>query len=393
VNKDRLQILLEKYFNNTINSRDCGELLKYIEQADPELFSEMIDRLVRDKEDGPVFKEIQANKVYDFIKSDPRFKVSPHKLYHKGWFRIAAVLIISLSLTCYLVNTKKAGFSSAGRIADVNTKDIVVPGGNKAILTLSTGKKIVLGQAGAGQLAKESGVEIEKTKKGEIIYKALSDVARSGAAVFNTIETPRGGEYQVILPDGTRVWLNAASSLSYPTVFNSHTRDVRLTGEAYFEVAKNKNMPFHVHVNGSTIQVLGTSFNITSYADENDLTATLLIGSVRVLKNGHQALLQPGQQAVIDRFSGQIVISSADISEVMAWKNGYFLFRDEDIKSIMKKIARWYDIEVEYRGDVEGQKFGGTFYRSKSFKELLHYLEKLGSLHFKIEGRRIIVMT
>lgn len=393
MNKDRLRKLLEKYFNNTIDSHDCDELLKYMEKADPELLSEIIDRSVRDKEDGPVFEKMQADKVYDLIKADPRFKVLPHKLYQKGWFRIAAVLTVFLSFTYYLVNTKKADLSSSGTIADIKSKDMIVPGGNKAILTLSNGKKIVLGQTGAGQLAKESGVEIERTKKGEIIYKALNDVARSGAVVFNKIETPRGGEYQVVLPDGTRVWLNAASSLSYPTAFNGRTRDVSLTGEAYFEVAKNKNMPFHVQVNGATIQVLGTRFNITSYSDEDDMTATLLDGSVRVIKNGHQALLHPGQQAVIGRASDQMAISSASISEVMAWKNGYFLFRDEDIKSIMKKISRWYDIEVEYRGEVEGQKFGGTFYRSKSFKELLHYLEKLGPLHFKIEGRRIIVMT
>lgn len=364
-----------------------------MEQADPALFSEMIDRLVRDKEDGPVFEEIQANKVYQVIKSDPRFKVWSHKLYQKSWLRIAAVLIVFLSFIVYFVKTKRADLKSSGTIVDVNTKDVIEPGSSKAILTLSNGKKIVLDQTGTGQLATESGVEIEKRKKGEIIYNALGGKAQPETIAFNKIETPRGGEYQVILPDGTGVWLNAGSSLSYPTAFNGHKRDVWLIGEAYFEVVKNKTMPFHVHVNGATIQVMGTSFNIMSYSDENDVTTTLLTGSVQVFRNGHRALLQPGQQAVIGRSSDQIAISSADISEVMAWKNGYFLFRDEDIKSIMKKIARWYDIEVEYRGDVVAQKFGGAFYRSKNFKELLHYLEKLSALHFKIEGRRIIVMT
>lgn len=393
VNKDRLRKLLEGYFNNTIDRKDCDELLKYMDHSDPELFSEITDRLLRDRKDGPVFEKTQADKIYDRIKSDPRFKVRPDKRHQVIRLRIAAVLIVSLSFTYYLVNTKKADLSLASHTAEIKAKDEIVPGDNKAILTLSNGKKIVLGQTGAGQLAKESGVEIEKTKKGEIIYRATSSGIRSNSVVFNKIETPRGGEYQVILPDGTRVWLNAASSLSYPTAFNGRTRAVSLTGEAYFEVAKNKNMPFHVNVNGVTIQVLGTRFNINSYSDESDLTTTLLDGSVRVFKNGHQALLQPGQQAVVGRASDQIAISSANISEVMAWKNGYFLFRDEDIKSIMKKISRWYDIEVEYRGDVEDQKFGGRFYRSKSFKELLHYLEKLGPLHFKIEGRRVIVMT
>lgn len=390
MDKERLQNLLEEYFNNTIGNEDCDELLKYIEQTDPGLFSEMIDKLVQDNEEGPAFEGIQAEKVYENITSDKRFSRRPLNLYYKNWFRIAAVVVILLSFLFYFVNTGKTDLHLKANPETKDLKALIVPGGNKAVLTLSNGEKVALDQLGTEALTKESGVQIKKTRKGEIIYDAPR-MGRSETVAFNKIETPRGGEYQVILADGTRVWLNAASSLSYPTAFNGSKREVRLTGEAYFEVAKSRNKPFFVQVNGTTIEVLGTHFNITSYSDESNLTTTLLEGSVNVTKNGHQTLLKPGQQAVVTRTSDHINVSSADIPATMAWKNGYFLFRDEDIKSIMKKISRWYDIEVEYRGNVEEQKFGGTFYRSKSFSELLHYLEKLGSLHFKIEGRRVIV--
>lgn len=393
MDKGRLQKLLEEYFNDTIDSHDCDELLKYIDQTDPALFSGMIDTLVRDREDGPVFEDEQRKRIYERIQSDPRLFVKQLKFYQKGWFRIAAILIVFFSFVFYFINTKKPDPDSDKKLAIKGTKEMIVPGTKRAILTLSNGKKIALDHTGAGQLAEESGVEIKKTEKGEIIYNTSAQHAKSAAVAYNKIETPRGGEYQVVLPDGTRVWLNSASALSYPTVFSGNTRDVSLTGEAYFEVVKNGNEPFQVHVNGTTVQVLGTHFNITSYADEPHVTTTLLEGAVKVVKNDHQALLKPGQKAVIGNASDQINISPADISEIIAWKNGYFLFRDEDIKSIMRKISRWYDIDVEYRGNVSEHKFGGTFYRSKSFGELLHYLEKLGPLHFKIEGRRIIVIT
>jgi transmembrane sensor len=196
----------------------------------------------------------------------------------------------------------------------------------------------------------------------------------------------------VVLPDGTHVWLNSASSLSYPVEFAGNERRVKLTGEAYFEVAKNKDKPFYVNSNNVQVRVLGTHFNISAYNDDDELKATLLEGSVQVSKNNSQSLLKPGQQAVINNGADMIRVSQANINEVMAWKNGYFIFNDDNIATILKKVSRWYDVDVEQRGNFEGQHFGGTFYRTKGIDELLKNLEKIGKVHFKITGRRVTAM-
>jgi ferric-dicitrate binding protein FerR (iron transport regulator) len=234
-----------------------------------------------------------------------------------------------------------------------------------------------------------------KTGSGQIVYKALS-TGQSRAAIsdisYNTLSTPKGGEYQVVLPDGTKVWLDAASSISYPVAFAGNVRRVKLTGQAYFEVAKNKEKPFYVDVNEVQVRVLGTHFNISAYNDDNAMTTTLLEGAVQVTNNNSLSLLKPGQQAVISNGSNNILVANANINDAMAWKNGYFTFNDDNITGIMRKVSRWYDVDVEYRTADTGQQFGGTFYRSKSISELLAHLEKIGKLHFKISGRRIIVM-
>ena len=195
-----------------------------------------------------------------------------------------------------------------------------------------------------------------------------------------------------MLPDGTKVWLDAGSSISYPVAFTGNSRRVRLTGQGYFEVAKNKEKPFYVEVNRSEVKVLGTHFNISAYEEDPENTTTLLEGSVQISKNGKAALLQPGQQASIAAGSDHIVVSEANIDDVMAWKNGYFIFNDDDIRGIMRKVSRWYDVDVDYRGDFAGRHFGGTFYRSKGINELLNHLERIGKLHFKVAGRRVTVM-
>lgn len=387
----RLEILLESFFNNTIDPEDCKELLNLMDSSDQVLLSELIDRLVRDREDGPDFNGLQSTRVYTKIVQAPDFTDNARrKTYTRGWLKVAAIIVVSLSLTLLYFINRKNGVSSGTDVTKyVNT---IVPGGKKAVLTLSNGKRILLESANPGELATEKGVKITKAKRGEIIYDASNSARRSQESAMNKIETPKGGEYQIVLPDGTKVWLNASSSLSFPAVFTGNKRNVRLDGEAYFEVAASRSRPFEVLVNGASVCVLGTQFNITSYTDDNTFTTALVEGSVKVLKNDKEVLLKPGDQAIVDRTSSKINVSAANISDIIAWKNGYFVFHDEDIRSIMQKISRWYDIEVEYRGNVPEQKFGGAFNRSKSFVQLLHYLEKLGSVHFKIEGRRVIVM-
>jgi ferric-dicitrate binding protein FerR (iron transport regulator) len=270
---------------------------------------------------------------------------------------------------------------------------VVAPGTTKAMLILADGTKIELTEAKIGEVANDGTVSIRKTANGQLIYD-LSNLAEdnSGMIKYNTIETPRGGEYHVILPDGTLVWLNSASSLKFPTRFSGMTREVTLVGEAYFEVFHNNKQPFHVHVKDTKVGVLGTHFNVSAYEDDNGVTTTLLEGSVSVSKNKKEFVLKPGQQSVTADNTDRIIVKGADIEQVMAWRNGYFRFNDEEIGSILKKVSRWYDVDIENRTTRKGQRLGGISSRSKSLKDLMDQLEKVSDLHFKIEGRRIIVL-
>lgn len=268
----------------------------------------------------------------------------------------------------------------------------IVPGSNKAYLTLGNGKRIVLTDASIGQLAKEAGVEISKDRDGQLVY-SIKDQMTSDRTLRNTIETPKGGRYQVLLPDGTKVWLNAASKLTYPVSFTGNdSRKVELTGEAYFEVAKNDHLPFKVKTVFQEVEVLGTHFNVMAYADEKIIRTTLLEGSVKVNAGHQQSLLYPGQQADLNKENQHIRISTALKNKSVAWKNGYFMFTDDTIEEIMKQVGRWYDLEVEYRGNRSMERFGGIYSMDKDIHELMKGLELTGMIHYKIEGRRIIVM-
>lgn len=402
--KARLKRLLHQYFNNAISDADCIELLDYLNSSDSGELNELIDAELRlATEEGPEFKGQQSRDVLNRIKSDPRFSKIPAeheeaqtpivKFYQKRWIQIAAAVLVFCTVGIVVLNNKY--LKTANKIAKNTKPAIIVPGGNKAILTVAGGKTIVLDSAANGLIAKTGVGKVLKTRSGQIVYKSVSSGISNVAAAevsYNTLSTPRGGEYQVVLPDGTKVWLDAASSITYPVAFTGNERRVKLTGQAYFEVAKNKEKPFYVGINNVQVRVLGTHFNISAYSDDNEITTTLLEGSVQVTKNNTLSLLKPGQQAVVSNNSDKIAVSEANIDDAMAWKNGYFIFNDDNITGIMKKVCRWYNVDVEYRGNYNDQQFGGTFYRSKSITELLTHLQKIGKLHFTISGRRITVM-
>lgn len=270
-------------------------------------------------------------------------------------------------------------------------KNDIAPGGNKALLTLADGSKISLDDAANHQLATQSGNKVTKTGAGQLVY-ATADQTRAVASSLNTISTPRGGQYQVTLADGTKVWLNASSSLTYPSGF-AHTkqRQVTLHGEAYFEVAKDKQHPFIVKTDQQTVKVLGTHFNISSYEDDHTTKTTLLEGLVSVSPAGKEAqVIHPGQQALLK--GDAIAVKETNTEEVMAWKNGYFRFNDEDIKSVMRKLSRWYNIDVYYEGEVSPEGFTGKISRFKPISEVLNALESTKTIHFKVEGRRVTVI-
>lgn len=303
------------------------------------------------------------------------------------WYKLplaAAIGITVLSLGLYLYWSRAEQVVKPAQIA----VSPIIPGGNKAILTLEDGSRVVLDNSDNGVLANQGPAVISKEKNGKLVYNTVA-VAANQPMKYNSIVIPRGGQYQLVLPDGTKVWLNAASSLRFPVAFTGKDRKVELSGEAYFEVAKNKEKPFHVIANGTEVEVLGTHFNVNSYTKE--VNTTLVEGAVKLKATGNEVILKPGQSGITTENKG-FDVKMADMESTLAWKNGLFIFHDENLHSIMEKVSRWYDVEIEYRGNVQHKQLYGKVSRYEQVKELLNNMELTGIVHFKIEGRRIIVM-
>ncbi|MBC9930263.1 FecR family protein [Chitinophaga qingshengii] len=271
-------------------------------------------------------------------------------------------------------------------VTQKNTPQDIPAGGNKATLTLANGARILLDEAANGAVASQGGIQIHKTANGQLVYTLAANNPAADTG-YNTIQTPKGGQYQVNLPDGSKVWLNAATTLTFPAAFGPGGRTVTLNGEAYFEVAALPHaQPFTVQVNDLTVGVLGTTFNVMGYSDEKNIRTTLLTGAVRVSRGNTSNVLQPGQQAI----GNSLQVQAADTEEAIAWKNGMTVFTNADIHSIMRQIARWYDVEVVYRGDIPQRLFTGKIPRDANVSKVLKILE-LSNIHFTIEDRKIIV--
>lgn len=313
---------------------------------------------------------------------------TPFKRWKKIGIAATIILVAAAGLVFYTNKEVKLPAKSSGVYAYRND---LPPGQDKALLTLSNGKKIVLVKATEGTISEQNGITITKTNEGELRY-GMNTTSLDHRPIYNTLETPRGGQYRLVLPDGTKVWLNAASSLKYPVSFLHTERTVSLDGEAYFEVKENKDRPFIVHTRLQNVEVLGTHFNINSYEDDPQTKTTLLEGRVKVSSTKHSAskVLKPGDQAIQN--SSQLYVKTVDAEESIAWKNGYFQFKDEQIGSIMRKIARWYDVEIEYKKGVnQNETFSGTISRFDHVSKVLEKLELTKVVHFQIEGRKISV--
>lgn len=341
--------------------------------------------------------------IFQNIVTNDKFRQeldSEHSGKHviRAWYQVgvAAILLAFLSIGLYFYTNRSVNSQVViSKSEATREKAIIKPGGDKAILTLSDGSKIILEDAKKGLLANQAGVSIQKTADGEILYSfakngSLASKRLPEAVIYNKIETPFGGKYQINLPDGSKVWLNSASTLRFPALFSGNTREVELNGEAYFDVAKNPNKPFKVITKDQIVEVLGTQFNINSYSDEGTFKTTLIEGSVKIIYKDKVVMLNPGQQFQPNMKSANVV--EADTDEVVAWKNGYFLFKDEDIQSIMRKVSRWYNVEITYSGTIPDVGFGGNISRSKDINEVLNVLQLTNAVHFKVEGRRITVM-
>jgi ferric-dicitrate binding protein FerR (iron transport regulator) len=301
---------------------------------------------------------------------------------------IAAAVLIMISIGSNFLNTSKPKLvlnEPKPRVYDKN------PGGNKAVLTLADGTKIVLDDAVSGTIARQGRINISKAADGSIIYD-MPEIAENGSEkiLFNTIETPKGGKYQIILPDGSKVWLNSVSSLRFPAKFNGKERNVELTGEAFFDVAKNINKPFIVKTNDMNVFVTGTQFNVMAYSDENYSSTTLVEGSVHVSNLNSKVVLKPGEQ-VVSNVGAKLSKSIADVEQNIAWKNGLFQFNDSDMRTVMNQISRWYDVTIEYKGAVPEKYFGGYISRDSKLSQVLKMLE-LSGVKFRIEEKKIIVL-
>jgi transmembrane sensor len=410
---NRLQDLFRKYYNKTATAVEREALRQLLAEVTED---DRLTPLLREaweglQEEQPFFPAEQRAAMLSAIL-DKGIPAIPTAHPHAHWWRMAAAAVLLLGCLAggyqWFARSGKTNKPSSP-VAVVAGKDIP-PGGNKAILVLADGSSIALDSAGDGQLSTQAGTRVLKQQDGQLAYRQAAggsgSTSGSGstgsfgpsgisgtaqAPVYNTVATPRGGQYKILLPDGTRVWLNAASSLRFPTAFPGGERTVSITGEAYFEVASDKSKPFRVRAGRTTVEVLGTHFNIMAYDDEKILATTLLEGAVRVADGTNRALLSPGEQAGVNKATGILGVARADTSEVIAWKNEQFTFNDLSIQSIMRQLSRWYDIDVQFGGSIAPREIRGSISRNYNISEVLDMLAFTAGIRYTIEGKKVII--
>lgn len=394
VSNDRIAYLFSRYFEKSASDEESAELFQLLNLSADD---EHLNQLLRQAWDifhaeHPFFEPAKSDRILNSILNAPSeedyIEETPIRVM-PVWRRYAAAAAIITALIGGYFALKPA--KNTDLIVKVKTHD-VAPGGNKAILTLANGKSIVLDSAQNGVIAKQSGIVINKTQNGQLVYTPENAIAAADAAEINTVATPRGGQYQIVLPDGTKVWLNAASSIKYPTVFTGKDRQVEMTGEVYFEVAKNPARPFIVKAEQTQVEVLGTHFNIMAYTDEDNLRATLLEGSIRITAGGTTKIITPGEQAVVNSKNELSILQAVDLEEVIAWKNGLLQFNDAGIKSIMREAARWYDVSIVYEGKAPEKLYNGRISRNVKASELMKMLQYTG-VNSRIEGKTIYIIN
>ncbi|MBN8856219.1 MAG: hypothetical protein BGO55_08635 [Sphingobacteriales bacterium 50-39] len=390
--KTRITELTQKYRGQDISHEELEELNAFLD-AKPGRRQAFEERINDDNilESAAIFMEAEKARAanwsalgWDTVLASPQ---APVRKISRRWVWVAAasVLLLLAGAGLFLERSKTTPPPVAKTpVQPVNDR---LPGGNRAVLTLDNGQHIVLDSVGTGFLARQVNSRVEKTADGQVKYAAVGATA---TIRFNTLTTPAGGQYQVVLSDGTKVWLNNASSLRFPSAFAGAQRDVELTGEAYFEVARDASHPFVVHKENMAIRVLGTHFNVRAYNDESIQSTTLLEGLVEITDGAHKAVLNPGDRAALKSRGPVKVEHGVDVDEVISWKNGYFHFEGDDLPEVMIQLARWYDVSVEYRGNFKPQKFKGKIERNLPLSMVLQGLES-PDVHFTIENKKIVV--
>jgi transmembrane sensor len=371
------QKLIERFVNNTASEDELELMFTFLEDGE---FTQVLSSYMDEDLKG---KLLQARET----------KIIPIKKSSYKWLAIAASLLLICSISIYLFYPKQAN----KQVAKIeNQKSVIQPGGNQALLTLSNGKQIVLANQKEGLLTDQAGIQVYKSKDGMLVYKMAKGIGLKAQTEFNTISTPKGGQYQVILEDGSKIWLNAASSIKLPTSFGDHSREIEITGEVYCEVAKDKKRPFRVITNKQVVEVLGTHFVVNAYPEEKFIKTTLVEGSVKVENTGSKAfkIIKSGDQAQIQNNGNQnINVLQVDTQYETAWKDGFFMFQHKPLENIMQEIARWYNVEVVYNGAIPEATFGGKISKFEDVQKILDILSDASEVKFKTEGRRIIVMN
>jgi transmembrane sensor len=420
--KERIQYLLHQYAANQASREEVEELFGWLkEQESDDALKKFIFDAAGEEAQNPTLVQSDWDRIWHSVESATTGTHASPKIVRPFWrsrvVRVAAaVLLLVMAGSAWFFFSRPENNGNLIIITEADKKDIT-PGSNKAILTLGDGTTIALDTVQTGLLALQGQTRIIKKNTAGLIYNSLAtSEPKAREVLYNRVTTPHGGQFQLVLPDGTKVWLNAGSSLYFPATFSASKRMVQLTGEAYFEVAKvndsrGHRIPFAVSIPPSTagaggrVEVLGTHFNVNAYDDEKDTKVTLLEGKVRVVNESggkkyevggkkKEVMLKPGEQAVLSQTnlpagrqgSPLTIHHSPNIDQVMAWKNGYFRFKETGIRELMRQVERWYNVEVEYRTDHIDQYYTGVVSRSQNISVLLKTLELTGTVHFQIDN-------
>ncbi len=389
-----IQELFRKYLDETMTQEEFARLYELIKggydpgELDPLLEAALSERRYAAPGNDSDRREVLAN-LLNRIKVKDLYR-SRRVWYRQEWVRYAAAIIVLLASGVALLFSNKHSRGGAPVAVAKPASDITAPKGARTTLTLSNGQQIILDSVGSGTLTTQGGTNVRKLKNGQLAYEPGNK--NPDNILYNILSTAKGGQTMVVLADGSKVWLNALSSLRYPTAFAGKERAVELDGEAYFEISSNKSKPFRVNIQGrGEVVVLGTHFNVNAYKDEPTVNTTLLEGSVKIKKEGTDFItIKPGQQVQMNP-KRLTIANDADIEEVMAWKNGYFSFDGASTEEIMRQITRWYDVKIIYEGNIKEERFAGSMPRSANASKLLEVLSLTKTVQFVIQDKTIIV--
>lgn len=393
MNKERIAYLLGRYSERQLTEEEENEFSTLLfDPSCEEAIKEVLDAHANKQQKTDSLSAERQARILAAVRQHEPY-AAPVILMRKKrvrWMPAAAAAVLLLAASLFFLS--KLGNNNEKKHTASQPAHRIEPGGNKAILSLANGEVIKLDTVGNGVLAQQGAATVIKLSDGQLTYNGTGE--QPGQITFNTLTTPRGGQYMLVLQDGTKVWLNAETHLRFPTAFAGKNREVELSGEAYFEVAKNDRQPFVVTVNNiSQVQVLGTHFNVMGYKEEARMVTTLLEGSVKVSASdapGKDMILMPGQQALYNNDGVFSVNHNADTEQAVAWKNGKLFFHNQDIRTIMRQVSRWYNVDVEINGNIDDT-YTINVDRDVPIEKLLKYIELSGGVHFKIKGQKIMV--